>query len=88
MNAMANAPCPVCRYLTLRDPDSPGDWCPVWGWERVLGSRYEIDHPDDEVVDGQPSLNQARLNFQLFGAVTEGWLSDVRPPLPLELPDS
>jgi len=81
---MTRFPCPCCGYLTLSEAP-PGTFatCPVCFWE------------DDEVQFRDPSyrggantlsLQEARVNFRQFGASDEAHRSNVRPPLPEELP--
>lgn len=84
--ASGNGPysCPCCRHYTL---DSRGDdaICQVCYWH----DDGQDDH-DAGVVRGGPnyelSLDQARTNFQAFGACTHRVTAFVRPPRSDELP--
>ncbi len=59
--------CPVCGYKTF---EVLGDWdtCPVCGWNS--DPVQEAVHDDPTGANGI-SLNQARENFQEFGAITQ-----------------
>ena len=76
--------CPCCKYLTFEEePYGSFEICPVCFWE------------DDNVQNNDPnydggangiSLNQARENFAKYGAIKKELSSEVRKPLPEELP--
>src|SRR5579872_1723355 len=75
--------CPCCGYWTLSE-EPPGTFviCPVCSWE---DDRVQYDDPSYEGGANGTSLNQARANFQRFGAAFREDLSRVRPPLEDEL---
>lgn len=68
-------PCPVCQYRTFA---VVGDWdvCPVCGW---------VSDPVQEAINDDPtgangiSLNQARQNYEEFGAITQEKLTELEP---------
>jgi hypothetical protein len=68
-------PCPVCTYLTF---EVLGDWdiCPVCGWNS--DPVQETIHDDPTGANGI-SLNQARQNYQEFGAITRKILTELDP---------
>ncbi|WP_124726562.1 CPCC family cysteine-rich protein [Staphylospora marina] len=78
-------PCPCCGFLTYEEePDGTFDICPVCFWE------------DDPVQNRDPcfaegantvSLNQARENFRLHGAIELRFVRCMRKPLLHEIPD-
>jgi hypothetical protein len=71
--------CPCCGYLTL-DEKPPGTYqiCPVCFWE---DDPVQFDDPDYEGGANKVSLNKAKQNYQLFGAVDEGSIELVRQPI-------
>ena len=76
--------CPYCGYFTLEE-ESPGTFniCPVCFWE---DDNVQFDDPTFAGGANDPSLEEARRNFQTFGAVEERLKRFVRPPEPDELP--
>lgn len=68
-------PCPICRSHTFA---VLGDWnvCPVCGW--VSDPVQEAMH-DDPTGANSISLNEARQNFQAFGAITQKKLDELDP---------
>jgi len=77
--------CACCHYWTLREaPAGTGtyDICPVCFWE---DDRSQFDDPDLDGGANHPSLNQARANFQEFGAAERRLLHLVRAPTPAEI---
>lgn len=68
-------PCPVCDYLTF---EIVGDWdtCPVCGWNS--DPVQEAMHDDPTGANGI-SLNEARQNFQTYGAITQAKLAQLDP---------
>ena len=68
-------PCPACGYHTFA---VVGDWgtCPVCGW--VSDPVQEAMHDDPTGANGI-SLNEARKNFQTFGAISQEKLAEVDP---------
>lgn len=71
-------PCPCCRYLTL-EQEPPGTFaiCDICFWE---DDYVQFHHPDSDVGANKVSLNQARQNFEEFGACTEKMLEYTRDP--------
>jgi hypothetical protein len=76
--------CPCCGNLTLNSP-SPGSFeiCPVCHWEDD-----NVQYIDPEYPYGANgiSLEEARRNYQNFGAILDRWVAAVRNPLPNEIP--
>ncbi len=74
--------CPCCGYLTL-DKKPPGtfDICPVCFWE---DDDYQYYHPDYRGGANEMSLNEAKHNFAILGAIDKGYLNVVRKPLESE----
>jgi hypothetical protein len=68
-------PCPVCGYRTF---EIVGDWdtCPVCGWNS--DPVQEAMHDDPTGANGI-SLNEARRNFQQFGAISQEKLAELDP---------
>ncbi|MEW5958369.1 MAG: CPCC family cysteine-rich protein [Chloroflexota bacterium] len=65
--------CPVCNFRTF---EILGDWdtCPVCGWNS--DPVQEAIHDDPTGANGI-SLNQARQNYQEFGAITRKKLAEL-----------
>jgi hypothetical protein len=65
--------CPVCGHHTL---EVVGDWdiCPVCGWNS--DPVQEAMHDDPTGANGI-SLNEARQNYQTFGAITQEKLAQL-----------
>lgn len=79
-----NYACPCCRFLTLSEPYcGTFEICPVCFWEDDI-----VQYNDPEFKGGanQESLNEARKNFEKFGASSTEFAKFVRPPLPEEIP--
>ena len=75
--------CPCCQHKTIGER-AAYLICPVCFWE----DDGQDDVEADEIwggPNGELSLTQARVNYQLFGAYCRRVLSHVRPPLPHEL---
>jgi hypothetical protein len=68
-------PCPVCQRLTF---ETVGAWdtCPVCGWNS--DPVQETMHDDPTGANGI-SLNDARRNYQTFGAITQEKLAQLDP---------
>jgi len=77
-------PCPVCSHHTF---EVLGDWhtCPVCGWNS--DPVQEAVHDDPTGANGI-SLNQARQNYQLFGAITREKLAHLNPEEKKKYPQS
>lgn len=77
-------PCPCCGYLTYDQPPS-GSYgiCPVCFWE---DDPVQNEDPTFEGGANNPSLNQAKENYKKFSAIEERFVSEVRRPLPKEIP--
>ena len=74
--------CPCCGYLTL-DERPPGTYqiCPVCFWE---DDPVQFNDPDFKGRANEVSLNQAKINYNLFGAIDKGARRFVRKPLDSE----
>jgi hypothetical protein len=76
--------CPCCGFLRIGElPPGTFEICVVCGWE---DDEVQFDHPDSSGGANKVSLNEARANFKKFGACDKGWLKNVRPPRPDEIP--
>ena len=76
--------CPCCSYLTLSEkPPGSFEICPVCGWEDD-----EIQYRDPTYKGGanSVSLEEARRNYSLIGAIDNESRKSVRKPLPEEIP--
>lgn len=73
--------CAVCGYITL-DSRHPYDICPVCRWQ----DEGVIDDPTIPTYgpNGDLSLEQARKNYQEFGAVDKEFIKLARKPTPSE----
>ena len=60
--------CPCCGHYTFIEPTgNTYDICPVCFWE---DDGWQQDNPDEAGGANAVSLNQARINYQKFGACT------------------
>ncbi len=76
-------PCPCCGYLTIgEEPPGTFEICPVCFWE---DDNVQFEDPNYAGAANSVSLNQARENFRLFGAVSKEFVNQVRKPLPQEI---
>jgi len=76
-------PCPCCGYLTIgEEPPGTFEICPVCFWE---DDNVQFENPNYVGGANSVSLNQARENFRLFGAVSKEFVNQVRKPLPQEI---
>ena len=73
--------CPCCGCHTLDLEDSSFEICPVCFWEN---DPSQVRYPD-ETGANKVSLNQARKNYEEFGACEERFTEYVRKPLPEEV---
>lgn len=71
---MSDKNCACCGNPTL-DEDSIFDICPVCFWQDD-----EVQNSDPDYAGGanQISLNQAKLNFQKFGACEQRFIKQVK----------
>jgi hypothetical protein len=78
-------PCPCCGFLTL-DEESPGTFaiCPVCFWE---DDDVQFRDPSYRGGANPVSLEEARRNFEEFGAISEGMKDQVRSPTAQEVPE-
>jgi len=77
--------CPCCGFLTYDiKPDGDYDICPVCFWE---DDPVQKENPDFEGGANHVSLNQAKINFKLYGACEEKMISYVREPFEDEMPE-
>ncbi len=76
-------PCPCCGYLTMgEEPPGTFEICHVCFWE---DDNVQFEDPNYAGGANSVSLNQARENFKLFGAVSKEFVNQVRKPLPQEI---
>ena len=69
--------CPCCGNYTI-NPETPMyAICPVCYWEN---DPLQLDEPDYAGGANSVSLNQARENYQMFGACEKDCISYVRKP--------
>ena len=77
-------PCPCCCYLTFdEEPLGTFEICPICFWE---DDNIQNQDPTYEGGANGISLNQAKKNFIIFGAVKKGFIKEVRRPLFNEIP--
>lgn len=77
-----NYPCPCCSYLTFDEkPCGTFEICPVCYWE---DDNTQINNLDYDGGANGISLNEARKNFALYGAVKKEYIDKVRKPLSKE----
>lgn len=78
-NTTPVVPCPCCGYLVYSCLDALDRYeiCPICFWET---DGVQQDDPDYEGGANGLSLNQARENFQEFGASNLRLKIFVRPP--------
>lgn len=70
--------CACCGYKTMElDEAEYHEICPVCFWEND-----PIQNKNENYIGGanQISLIEAKANYALFGAITEGMIKYVRPP--------
>ncbi len=78
-------PCPCCGYLTYDyEPNGTFDICDICGWEV---DDYQAKYPDSNGGANKVSLNQARLNFKMYGASDNFFRGKGRKPYPWEIPN-
>ena len=75
---MALFPCPCCGYHTLAE-ERRWEICPICFWE---DDPLQRDEPIYAGGANEESLEEARQNFQAFGASSPRYLPNVRPPTP------
>lgn len=85
---MKKIQCPCCGYYTIEDygEEVLVDICPVCFWQYDwIAQKY----PDRRIGPNHGvSLNEAKKNYQTFGASRKEVIGYVRKPLPLELPEN
>ena len=70
--------CPCCGYLTINDIDEIiTDICEVCFWQYDEAAH---NNPDRVIGANKISLNTAKKNYKLLGAVEERFLNIVRSP--------
>jgi hypothetical protein len=70
--------CPCCGYFTLDQmADNTFQICPVCYWE---DDGVQLNDPNYEGGANQVSLNEAKKNFENFGAIEIRFINEVRPP--------
>jgi hypothetical protein len=77
-------PCPCCGFLTIGEqPPGTYEVCPVCFWEH---DKVQFEYPDYVGGANKVSLTQAKQNFARFGSASREFLTQVRQPLPNEIP--
>ena len=75
--------CPCCGYLTIDDCcEVITDVCEVCFWQY---DEVAQDKPDKIVGSNKVSLNTAKKNYRLLGAIEERFINMVRLPYEDEL---
>ncbi len=71
--------CVCCGFASLDEQGGTGSYelCPFCFWE---DDKTQFEDPTYEGGANQPSLQQAKKNFQTFGACDEKAKSNVKPP--------
>ncbi len=78
-------PCLCCGYATLSsEPPGTFEICPVCFWE---DDHVQAANPKLAGGANEPSLEEARRNFQTFGASSREFIMRVRRPRPEEMPE-
>lgn len=76
--------CPCCNFLTFDEPlDGTYEICPVCGWE---DDKLQLENPDYEGGANEVSLNQAKQNFKMIGAINTNAIKYSRKPTIDEIP--
>lgn len=79
VNVFGNYRCPCCKSYTYeRKANNTYQICSVCFWE---DDGVQLDNPEYEGGANTISLNEARKNFKIFGAMDERFIGNVRPPL-------
>ncbi len=73
-------PCPCCGYRTLNN-ERCWEICPVCFWE---DDPLQYDEPGYTGGANEEALEEARRNYQVFGASSRQYFLNVRPPTPAE----
>ena len=76
--------CSCCGYYTLREESD--DICQVCCWQEYIAQKEDPDYiggPNEDV-----SLNQARKNYNTFGAFHKNFINKKRNPFDEELPEN
>jgi hypothetical protein len=70
--------CPCCGYFTLNQKaDNTFQICLVCYWE---DDGVQLNDPNYEGGANRISLNEAKKNFEEFGAIEKRFVTQVRPP--------
>lgn len=71
--------CPCCQFWTIFDDCPPGTYqiCPVCGWE---DDNVQYHDPYFRGGANEVSLNDARKNYKLIGAISREVKIHTRPP--------
>lgn len=70
--------CRCCNYNTLSQfPNGTYEICEICYWE---DDQYQTENPNEEVSPNRVSLNQAKQNFETFGACELEMKINVRKP--------
>jgi len=76
--------CPCCGYLTIDDAcEVITDICEVCFWQYDETAQ---DNPDKIIGPNKVSLNVAKSNYKLLGAIEERFINFVRTPHDNEIP--
>ncbi len=75
--------CPCCNNLTLTEkPTGTFEICPVCYWE---DDNVQFNDPDYKGGANVESLNQARINYKQFKAISKKYINKVREPFKDEI---
>lgn len=76
--------CPCCQFWTIFDDAPPGTYqiCPVCGWE---DDNVQFHDPAFRGGANEMSLNEAKRNYKLFGAISTEATKYTRPPNKAEI---
>ena len=80
--------CPCCGYYTFESDLGDGplfDYCEVCSWQYDPVAHTK---PNIEIGANHISLNEARVNYKIFGAIKEKYIGDSRSPFKEELPEN
>ena len=81
-----NKKCPCCGNYTIdSDDEIIFDICPVCFWQY---DEVAHDKPDTILGANSVTLTEARNTYLRFGACEQRFVSQVRKPLPEELPEN
>jgi Cysteine-rich CPCC len=70
-------PCPCCGHVMFSEPPGSYDICPICFWE---DDPFQLRWPDWAGRANRPSLRQSQRNVEVFGAMEERFVGNVRSP--------